>query len=204
LSPQEIHYQEAMLVGVLGLVVNLVCAFLLGQAQHDHDHNHGHHHHNHHHHQSAHGHNQQHHDLNLKSAYLHVIADAATSVLAIVALAGGWVYGWSWLDPVTGLLGAVLVAIWSKDLIVQTGKVLLDREMDHPVVDEIRQAVEADQSQGRTRITDLHVWRVGKKVYSCALTVVTQDAQLTAAEVRNRISVHEEVVHATIEIHHQV
>ena len=194
LSPQEIHYQEAMLVGVLGLVVNLVCAFLLGQAHHHHDHEHGH----------NHEHDHQNHDLNLKSAYLHVIADAATSVLAIVALAGGWLYGWSWLDPVTGLLGAVLVAIWSKDLIVQTGKVLLDREMDHPVVDEIREAVEADQSRGQTRIVDLHVWRVGKKVYSCALTVVTQDAQLTAAEVRNRISVHEEVVHATIEIHHQV
>jgi cation diffusion facilitator family transporter len=190
LSPQEIHYQEAMLVGVLGLLVNVVCAFLLGQAHHHREHDHEHDH--------------QNHDLNLKSAYLHVIADAATSVLAIVALAGGWLYGWSWLDPVTGLLGAVLVAIWSKDLIVQTGKVLLDREMDHPVVDEIRQAVEADQSQGRTRITDLHVWRVGKKVYSCALTVVTQDAHLTAAEVRNRISVHEEVVHATIEIHHQI
>ena len=198
LSPQEIHYQEAMLVGVLGLLVNVVCAFLLGQAHHHHDHDHEH----------GHGHNHEHdhqnHDLNLKSAYLHVIADAATSVLAIVALAGGWLYGWSWLDPVTGLLGAVLVAIWSKDLIVQTGKVLLDREMDHPVVDEIREAVEADQSRGQTRIVDLHVWRVGKKVYSCALTVVTQDAQLTAAEVRNRISVHEEVVHATIEIHHQV
>ena len=198
LSPQEIHYQEAMLVGVLGLLVNVVCAFLLGQAHHHHDHDHDH----------EHGHNHEHdhqnHDLNLKSAYLHVIADAATSVLAIVALAGGWLYGWSWLDPVTGLLGAVLVAIWSKDLIVQTGKVLLDREMDHPVVDEIREAVEADQSRGQTRIVDLHVWRVGKKVYSCALTVVTQDAQLTAAEVRNRISVHEEVVHATIEIHHQV
>ena len=200
LSPQEIHYQEAMLVGVLGLLVNLVCAFLLGQAHHHHDHDHDHDH--------EHGHNHEHdhqnHDLNLKSAYLHVIADAATSVLAIVALAGGWLYGWSWLDPVTGLLGAVLVAIWSKDLIVQTGKVLLDREMDHPVVDEIREAVEADQSRGQTRIVDLHVWRVGKKVYSCALTVVTQDAQLTAAEVRNRISVHEEVVHATIEIHHQI
>ena len=194
LSPQEIHYQEAMLVGVLGLVVNLVCAFLLGQAHHHHDHEHGH----------NHEHDHQNHDLNLKSAYLHVIADAATSVLAIVALAGGWLYGWSWLDPVTGLLGAVLVAIWSKDLIVQTGKVLLDREMDHPVVDEIREAVEADQSRGQTRIVDLHVWRVGKKVYSCALTVVTQDAQLTAAEVRNRISVHEEVVHTTIEIHHQI
>jgi cation diffusion facilitator family transporter len=198
LSPQEIHYQEAMLVGVLGLLVNVVCAFLLGQAHHHHDHHHDH----------EHGHNHEHdhqnHDLNLKSAYLHVIADAATSVLAIVALAGGWLYGWSWLDPVTGLLGAVLVAIWSKDLIVQTGKVLLDREMDHPVVDEIREAVEADQSRGQTRIVDLHVWRVGKKVYSCALTVVTQDAQLTAAEVRNRISVHEEVVHTTIEIHHQI
>jgi len=198
LSPQEIHYQEAMLVGVLGLLVNVVCAFLLGQAHHHHDHDHEH----------GHGHNHEHdhqnHDLNLKSAYLHVIADAATSVLAIVALAGGWLYGWSWLDPVTGLLGAVLVAIWSKDLIVQTGKVLLDREMDHPVVDEIREAVEADQSRGQTRIVDLHVWRVGKKVYSCALTVVTQDAQLTAAEVRNRISVHEEVVHTTIEIHHQI
>lgn len=198
LSPQEIHYQEAMLVGVLGLLVNVVCAFLLGQAHHHHDHDHVH----------EHGHNHEHdhqnHDLNLKSAYLHVIADAATSVLAIVALAGGWLYGWSWLDPVTGLLGAVLVAIWSKDLIVQTGKVLLDREMDHPVVDEIKEAVEADQSRGRTRIVDLHVWRVGKKVYSCALTVVTQDAQLTAAEVRNRISVHEEVVHTTIEIHHQI
>jgi cation diffusion facilitator family transporter len=198
LSPQEIHYQEAILVGVLGLLVNVVCAFLLGQAHHHHDHDHVH----------EHGHNHEHdhqnHDLNLKSAYLHVIADAATSVLAIVALAGGWFYGWSWLDPVTGLLGAVLVAIWSKDLIVQTGKVLLDREMDHPVVDEIKEAVEADQSRGRTRIVDLHVWRVGKKVYSCALTVVTQDAQLTAAEVRNRISVHEEVVHATIEIHHQI
>ena len=196
LSPQEIHYQEAMLVGVLGLLVNVVCAFLLGQAHHHHDHDHEHGH--------NHEHDHQNHDLNLKSAYLHVIADAATSVLAIVALAGGWLYGWSWLDPVTGLLGAVLVAIWSKDLIVQTGKVLLDREMDHPVVDEIKEAVEADQSRGRTRIVDLHVWRVGKKVYSCALTVVTQDAQLTAAEVRNSISVHEEVVHATIEIHHQI
>lgn len=204
LQPQEIHYQEAMLVGVLGLLVNLVCALLLGDAHH-HDHDHGHSH--------GHGHGHQneqheqshthHHDLNLRSAYVHVIADAATSVLAIVALAGGWLYGWSWLDPVMGLLGAVLVAVWSKELIVQTGKVLLDREMDHPVVEEIREVVEADQSKGRTRITDLHVWRVGKKVYSCALTVVTQDDSLTPTEVRNRISVHEEVVHATIEIHHR-
>lgn len=138
----------------------------------------------------------------MKSAYLHVIADAATSVLAIVALAGGWMYGWSWLDPVMGLLGAVLVAVWSKELIVQTGKVLLDREMDHPVVDEIRDEVEADQASGATHITDLHVWRVGKKVYSCALTVVTQNRLLTPKVIRQRLAVHEEIVHATIEIHH--
>ena len=210
LQPQEIHYQEAMLVGVLGLLVNLVCAFLLGEAHHhDHGHGHGHGHgHPDHGHQEHHTHGDHdhghahHHDLNLKSAYVHVIADAATSVLAIVALAGGWLYGWSWLDPVMGLIGALLVAVWSKELIVQTGKVLLDREMDHPVVEEIREAVEADQSKGRTRITDLHVWRVGKKVYSCALTVVTQDKSLSPNEVRKRLSVHEEVVHATIEIHH--
>ncbi len=211
LSPQPIHYQEAMLVGVLGLVVNMVCAMLLGNAHH-HDHGQGHHHghHDHHpenhhdHHQEHHHqlHQEHHHDLNLKSAYLHVIADAATSVLAIVALAGGWMYGWSWLDPVMGLLGAVLVAVWSKELIVQTGKVLLDREMDHPVVDEIRDVVEADQASGATHITDLHVWRVGKKVYSCALTVVTQNRLLTPKVIRQRLAVHEEIVHATIEIHH--
>jgi cation diffusion facilitator family transporter len=203
-------------VGVLGLLVNLVCAFLLGDAHHhDHGHSHGHSHEHPHPHSHPHPHGQSHqqqaqpkeshaahHDLNLKSAYIHVIADAATSVLAIVALAGGWFYGWSWLDPVMGLLGAMLVAVWSKDLIVQTGKVLLDREMDHPVVDEIRAAVEADQTKGQTHITDLHVWRVGKNVYSCAMTVVTQDASLTPTEIRNRISVHEEVVHATIEVHH--
>ena len=100
--------------------------------------------------------------MNLKSAYLHVIADAATSVLAIVALMGGWIYGWMWLDPVMGILGAILVASWAKGLIIETGKVLLDREMDHPVVDEVRAVVETGPHAGETRITDLHVWRVGK------------------------------------------
>ena len=88
----------------------------------------------------------RHHDLNLKSAYVHVIADTATSVLAIAALLGGWLYGWSWLDPVMGLVGALLVAIWAKGLLVDTGKVPLDREMDHPVVDEIREAVRVNAS----------------------------------------------------------
>lgn len=188
-SPQPIQYQEAIVIAVLGLVVNVVCALILGKAHHhDHGHSHDHDH-------------DHHHDLNLKSAYLHVIADAATSVLAIVALCGGWIYGWSWLDPVMGIVGAVLVAVWAKGLIADTGKVLLDREMDHPVVDEIREVVETDANAGDTRITDLHVWRVGKKVYSCAMTVVTHDAMLTPEIVRKRLSVHEEVVHSTIEIH---
>lgn len=89
----------------------------------------------------------------------------------------------------------------ARGLIAETGKVLLDREMDHPVVEEIRQAVETGGAAGATRVTDLHVWRVGKMAYSCALTVVTQDRALTPALVRDTLSVHEEIVHSTIEIH---
>jgi cation diffusion facilitator family transporter len=112
LSPAPIHYQEAIVVAVLGLVVNIVCALILGQAHHHgHDHGHGHGH-GHHHGHGRHGHDDHgHHDLNLKSAYVHVIADAATSVLAIAALVGGWLWGWSWLDPLMGLVGAVLVGV---------------------------------------------------------------------------------------------
>lgn len=191
-SPQPIRYQEAVAIAVLGLAVNIVCAVILGQARHhDHD-DHGHAH--------AYGH-ADHHDMNLRAAYVHVLADAATSILAIVALVGGWFYGWSWLDPLMGIVGAVLVAVWAKGLIVQTGTVLLDREMDHAVVDEIRQVVETGPGAEQTRITDLHVWRVGKQVYSCALTVVTHDASLTPTDIRQRLAVHEEIVHSTIEIH---
>ncbi|THG78392.1 CDF family Co(II)/Ni(II) efflux transporter DmeF [Pseudomonas sp. A-1] len=197
LSPQPIQYLEAIAIAILGLLVNLVCALILGKAHHhDHGHSHGHGH------EHGHDHHDHHHDLNLKSAYLHVITDAATSVLAIVALFGGWLYGWAWLDPLMGIVGAVLVAVWARGLIVDTGKVLLDREMDHPVVDEIREVVETASDAGATRIADLHVWRVGKQVYSCAMTVVTQDATLTPDDVRERLSVHEEIVHSTIEIHH--
>ena len=227
-SPQPIQYAEAIAVAVLGLVVNVVCALILGRVHHqpppvtqtvaEHAHSdktqlsamheahnahaahaqakveitrtltHGH----------GHAHGSHHHDLNLKSAYVHVIADAFTSVLAIVALLGGWWYGWSWLDPVMGLVGAVLVAVWAHGLLADTGKVLLDREMDHPVVEEIREAIE---TSAQTRVTDLHVWRVGKQVFSCALTVVTQEPELTPEVVRQRLSVHEEIVHSTIEIH---
>ena len=190
ITPQPIHYQQAIVIAIIGLIVNIGCAWILGNAGHHHDHNH---HHN--------GSHEHHHDLNLKSAYIHVVADAATSVLAIIALIGGLLYGWSWLDPVMGIVGAILVAMWSKGLIIETGKVLLDREMDHPIVDEIREVIETANDAHETRLTDLHVWRVGKNVYSCALTVVTHDKTLTPNILRQKLSIHEEIVHSTIEIH---
>lgn len=192
-APQAIHYPQAMAVAAFGLLVNLVCALILG-GHHDHGHEHGHGHHGHEHHE------QHGEDLNMKAAYVHVLADAATSVLAIVALAGAWLYGWRWLDPVMGIAGAVLVALWAKKLMRDTGKVLLDREMDHPVVAEIREAVEVESAGDTPRIVDLHVWRVGKQLYSCALSVVSRDSSLTAARLRARIGIHEEIVHSTIEI----
>ncbi len=196
LLPQPIHYREAMVVAVLGLAVNLVCAFILGGAHHHRHHDQHGNQDSHHDHHGEHGHQ----DLNLKSAYVHVIADAATSVLAIIALAGGWFYGWSWLDPAMGIVGAVLVAIWARKLIIDTGKVLLDREMDDPVVQEIRDVVATELAAGETRLTDLHVWRVGQHAYSCALSIVTHDGELTADQVRRHLAQHEEIVHVTVEI----
>jgi cation diffusion facilitator family transporter len=196
IKPEPIHYQEAMLIAVIGLIVNLVSARILGAAHH-HDHGHGHDHHGRGHQADEH----HHHDLNLKSAYIHVVADAATSVAAIAALAGGWLFGWSWLDPAIGIVGAIVVAIWAKGLIVETSKVLLDREMDHPVVEEIREVISERGADSETVIADLHVWRVGKATYSCALSLVTHDDRLTPRHVRHWLSIHDEIVHSTIEIH---
>ena len=194
-APQPIHYVEAIAVAIVGLAVNLLSAFILGTAHHKHDAPHDH---------EADGHASEsthHHDLNLKSAYIHVVADAATSVLAIFALAGGLLWGWAWLDPTMGIFGAVLVAVWAWNLIRDTSNVLLDREMDHPVVDEIR-CVVAEKATPDTRVTDLHVWRVGKQSYACAMCVVTHDPGLTPSRVREWLAVHSEVAHMTIEIHH--
>lgn len=193
IQPQQIHYQDAIIVAVIGLLVNVVCALILGHAHDHHHHSHA---------QGAHSeHHHHNHDLNLKSAYVHVIADAATSVLAIIALAGGMFYGWSWLDPVMGIVGAILVAVWAKGLLMETGKVLLDREMDHPVVDEIREVIGLLDKADETIIADLHVWRVGKEAYSCAISLVTHSAILTPEMVREQLGQHEEIVHTTIEIH---
>ncbi len=195
-SPAPIHYQEAMVVTAIGLLVNLGCALILGGAHHhDHGHEHGHAH------AHGHAHDHHHHDINLRSAYLHVMADAATSLLAIVALAGGWWLGWNWLDPVMGLVGAVLVGRWAIGLMRQSGTVLLDREMDHPVVDEVREVLDQYAAgEDGTRVADLHVWRVGREQFACIASLVTHDATLTPQRVRQALSVHEELVHVSVEI----
>lgn len=186
--PSPIHYEQAIAIAVVGLAVNLLCAWWLrDQHHHHHGHEHGHAAHHHHH----------HHDLNQRSAYLHVLADAATSVLAIVALLGGLYFNASWLDPLMGIVGAVLVSVWAWGLIRQTGRVLLDAEMDAPVVAEIREAVE--QGEVAAWISDLHVWQVGRGRFACAMEVVT--APGVEAEVfRRALSVHEEIVHVTVEV----
>ena len=184
LTPGAIHYDEAIFIAVIGLAVNLICAWLLRD-----DHTH--------HHEHAHDHGHHHHDLNLRSAYLHVIADAATSVLAIVALVAGKLWGAAWLDPVMGLVGALLVALWAKGLLRDTGRVLLDAEMDAPVVEEIREVVA--QLPVAAAITDLHVWRVGKDQYACIVSLATAGA-LSADSVRKALGVHEELAHITVEV----
>ncbi len=187
LDPAPIHYREAIAIAVVGLAVNLLCAWWL-RDHHDHAHGHGHDH--------PHDH-AHHHDLNQRSAYLHVVADAATSVLAIVALFGGLAFGAAWLDPVMGLVGAVLITVWAVNLIRQTGRVLLDAQMDAPVVDEIREIVE--HGDVPARLSDLHVWQVGRGKFAVAMEIVT-DAAVDADHYRERLSVHEEIVHVTVEV----
>jgi len=191
-QPSVIHYDEAIAIALVGLAVNLLCAWWL-RDQHDHgyDHHHGHAHDHHDHSGHAHG------DLNLRAAYLHVLADAATSVLAIVALLGGKIWGAAWLDPVMGLVGAALVTVWAWGLLRSCGKVLLDAEMDSPVVEEIREVIA--QSDVPARIVDLHVWRVGRDAYACIVQVVT-DAVVDGEHFRRALSIHEELVHITVEV----
>lgn len=194
-APLPIRYEQAITLAVLGLAVNLACAWLLRDGHHHH-HSHGHSHH--HDHGHGHGHAHGHGDLNLRAAYLHVLADAATSVLAIVALIGGKLWGADWLDAVMGIAGAVLVTVWAWGLLRDSGRVLLDAEMDAPVVQEVREAVEAAELSAV--VTDLHVWRVGRGKYACVLSVVAQgDAK--PEHFRQALSVHEELVHVTVEVH---
>jgi cation diffusion facilitator family transporter len=184
-NPAPIRFDEAIPVAILGLAVNLLSAWMLSQGHAPdaaHDHGHGH---------------EHHHDLNLRSAYLHVVADAATSVLAIVALVGGKYYGATWLDPAMGIVGTVLVGRWAIGLLRDTGRVLLDAEMDAPVVQEVREVVAT--LPGPPQLRDLHVWRVGKGKYAC-IVCLAGDGDLQPGLVREALGVHEELVHVTVEI----
>ena len=152
-SPIPIQFNEAIGVAVAGLAVNLVCAYLL-HVKHDHDHHHGSH----------------HHDHNLRAAYLHVLADALTSLLAIFALSTGKHFGWVRMDPVMGLVGAVVITRWSYSLLSDTSKILLDSEVAPELTEQIRSAIEAESDN---LVADLHVWQVSPHNLSVIVTVVT-------------------------------
>ncbi|HBO9626845.1 TPA: CDF family iron/cobalt efflux transporter AitP [Pseudomonas aeruginosa] len=190
LDPSPIHYQQAMLVAALGLLVNLACAWLLRDGHAHHGHGHSHHHHDHDHHAHR-------HDLNLRAAYLHVLADAATSLLAIVALAGGLLWNAAWLDPLMGIVGAVLVSVWACGLIRQSSRVLLDAQMDAPVAAEIRAAIAS--SPLPAELLDLHLWQVGQGKYACLLSLLTTE-EGSADYFKRRLAEHEELVHITVEV----
>ena len=189
-TPQSIHYREAIAIAIVGLVVNLICAWWLRDT---HGHEHGHEH--------EHSHDERkggsHGDMNMRAAYLHVLADAATSVLAIVALTGGLFWGLGWLDPVMGLVGAALVSVWAWGLLRDSGRVLLDAEMDAPVVAEVREVIE--RGEVPAKIVDLHVWRVGRDKYAVMLTVAT-DSGADGEYFRRSLAVHEELAHVTVEV----
>lgn len=192
LDPSPIHYQQAMLVAALGLLVNLACAWLLRDGHAHHGHGHSHHHHDH-----DHDHHAHRHDLNLRAAYLHVLADAATSLLAIVALAGGLLWNAAWLDPLMGIVGAVLVSAWACGLIRQSSRVLLDAQMDAPVAAEIRAAIAS--SPLPAELLDLHLWQVGQGKYACLLSLLTTE-EGSADYFKRRLAEHEELVHITVEV----
>ena len=182
-DPRPVAFTEATVIAVIGLGVNVVSALLLG---HGHDHGHDHHHGGDHH---DHTHER---DNNLRSAYLHVVADALTSVLAIAALLGGRYLGWVWLDPLMGLVGSVVIAVWAWSLMRDTGAVLLDAT-DAAIEAEIRELVEGP---GDAKITDLHVWRVGPGAHSAIISVVGATREVICARVQ---PVHE-IEHLTVEI----
>lgn len=182
--PPTIRFNQAIAVACLGLVVNLVCALLLREDPH-HETMPGHHH----------GH--QHHDHNLRGAYLHVLADALTSVLAIAALTAGKLLGWVWMDPVMGIVGSVVIAQWSFGLLRDTGRVLLDAEVPAERREAIRSAIESSEDN---RVADLHIWRVGPRHLAAIVSLVTH-APRSPDHYKRLLAAHEDLVHVTVEVH---
>jgi cation diffusion facilitator family transporter len=168
INPTDIAFNSAIAVAVIGLLVNGASVFILGD-NHSHGHDHGHdHEHDHHHH----GHGHHHEDHNLRSAYLHVMADALTSLTAIGGLLTAKYFGWIWMDPVMGLVGSALVARWSVGLLKQTSRLLLDHQADDETLAEVRAAIEGD---GQDEVEDLHVWSIGPGIYSVIMGIRTAE-----------------------------
>ncbi|MDQ6993842.1 MAG: CDF family Co(II)/Ni(II) efflux transporter DmeF [Mariprofundus sp.] len=153
-NPHTIHFDEAIGVAVIGLMVNLISALLLKDGHHHHSHDHAHH----------------HHDHNLRAAYMHVIADALTSLLAIVALLSGKYFAWFWLDPVMGIVGAIIITRWSITLLKETAPILLDSSIDTEYLDSVKEALERSDDN---RVSDLHIWKVGANHYAAIISLVT-------------------------------
>lgn len=194
LTPRSIQFDHALLVAGFGLFINFVCALLLKDSHqhghsHDHDHIHGHH-----------------HDHNLRAAYFHVLADALTSVLAIIALYSGKYYGWNWLDPVMGIVGALIIARWSLSLLKETSPVLLDESIALKHKTAIKDVIENDADN---RIADLHVWRVGPDHFAAIISVVSHNpktpdyykALLMESESLKRYGGGLRLAHITVEVH---
>ena len=182
LSPVGIAFNQAIAVAVVGLVVNGACVAILGHQHEDHDHSHDHHH---------------KHDHNLRSAHLHVLADALTSLLAIFALLAGKYYGLNWMDPAMGVVGAILVARWSVGLLRTTSAVLLDKQAPASVQERVRSALEAD---GDARVADLHIWAIAPGLYSVVASVVASEPQ--PAEYYKRLLPNDlHLAHQTVEVH---
>ena len=185
-QPVPIRFDEAIVVAVLGLVVNLVSAWLLHEGGHHHHHDHAHRDHHHHHHQ----------DHNIRAAYVHVLTDALTSVLAIVALLAGRFYGWVWMDPLMGIVGAIVIARWSWGLLRGAGAVLLDTVPDP----ELRDTVRARLEDADNRVTDLHLWRVGPGHMAVIAAIVSDDPR-PPDQYKERLCGLDVISHITIEVH---
>jgi len=184
MNPVAIAFDSALIVAVVGLVVNGASAWVLAASpQQNLD-------------EPGDAHDKHHHDHNLRSAHLHVLADALTSLLAIVALLAGKYFGANWLDPIMGIVGAVLVARWSYGLIRDTSGVLLDHQADGVIIEAIRRAVEGSSTD---RITDLHVWAIGHGIYAADIAIVSHEPQ-EPGHYRARIPADAGVIHATIEV----
>jgi cation diffusion facilitator family transporter len=190
LAVQEINFDEALAVAAFGLAVNIGCAVILGG--HGHSHSHDEHDHDHH----GHDHDHHKHDINLRGAYLHVLADALTSVLAIFALLLGKYWGWWRLDPAIGLVGAVVILVWAWGLAQSAAAVLLDRNDDADLAEDVRAAIERD---GDARVVDLHLWRVGPGHWAAIISLVSA-APAAPAHYRERLDRIGKLSHVSVEV----